>query len=126
MRRVVAVCRLWPEQSLDTVSRYEIIRELRASLGEKRREYSFTGLTDTHALFRFDMHTLPVFEDQPIGALTLSSAWNNAVYFAQVKEELAQKGMNDFDRRIAVTEEVLRENGGLWFVNETFSATRKS
>ena len=119
------VRQLWPDQPLDTVSRHDIISQLQASLRDDRGNFSFTGYTDKQSLFRFDMHTLPVFEDQPIGALTLASAWNNAVYFAQVKETLAQEGMHDVDKRIAVTDAVLRENGGLWFVNETFSATRK-
>ena len=119
------VRRIWPDQPIPFVSRYDIIRVLRSALSETQAEFTFSGLTDAKSLFRFDMHTLPVLEDQEIGALSLSSAWNNAVYFAEVKEELAQTAIRDGTRYLDITRDVLREHGGLWFVNETFSVSRK-
>lgn len=116
---------VWPDQPIPSVSRYDIMRDLRRALGARQQDYTFSGLTDARSLFRFDMHTLPVMEGQKIGALSLSSAWNNAVYFAEVKEELAQAAMREGDRHLQVTADVLARNGGLWFVNETFSVTRK-
>ena len=120
------VRRVWPDQPLPFISRYDVIRELRRSMEEWQTEFSFSGLTDSRSLFRFDMHTLPVFEDREIGALSLSSAWNNSVYFAEVKEELAQSAMREGTRFLEITRDVLRRHGGLWFVNEAFSVTRKT
>jgi hypothetical protein len=119
------VQRVWPDQPIPFTSRYDIIRELRRAMGARQQDYTFSGLTDARSLFRFDMHTLPVLDDQPVGALSLSSAWNNAVYFAEVKEELAQSAMREGNRYLEATAEVLARHGGLWFVNETFSVTRK-
>ena len=41
------------------------------------------------------MHTLPVLKGQVLGAQALSTAFNNAVYFAQVREELAQAAVRE-------------------------------
>ena len=70
------------------------------------------------------MHALPVLEGQNLGTQSLSAAFNNAVYFAQVREELAQEAIREGNEYLQVTEDVLRKNGGLWFVNEAFSVTR--
>ncbi len=117
------VGRIWPEQALPVISRYDIIRELRKALAGRR--FTVSGLTDTRALFRFDMHTLPVLEGHNLGTQSLSTAFNNAVYFAQVREDLIQEAIHEGRRYLEFTEQVLRENGGLWFVNEAFSVTRK-
>ena len=119
------VQKVWPDQALFATSRYDIIREFRKSLGEAGQEFTFSGLTDTNSLFRFDMHTLPVLEGHDLGALSLNSAWNNAVYFVQVKEDLAQEAMREGVRHLEITRDVLMRHGGLWFVNESFSVTRK-
>lgn len=117
------VGRIWPEQALPVISRYDVIRDLRKDLAGER--FTVSGLTDTNALFRFDMHTLPVLEGHNLGTQSLSAAFNNAVYFAQVREELVQDAIREGRRYLEITEQVLRENGGLWFVNEAFSVTRK-
>lgn len=119
------VRRIWPDQPMPVISRHDIIREMRRAMGEAQSEFTISGLTDATSLFRFDMHTLPVFEGSEIGALSLASAWNNAVYFAQVKEELAQAAIREGTRYLDITRDVLNEHGGLWFVNETFTVTRK-
>ena len=120
------VRRVWPDQPMPFISRHDIIRELRSALGEQAGDYSISGLTDAKSLFRFDMHTLPLLEGQTIGALSLSSAWNNAIYFAEVKEELAQAAVHEGVRYMDVTRDVLHQHGGLWFVNETYSVTRSA
>lgn len=117
--------KMWPGIPVPAVSRHDIIREFRRALGAERAEFTFGGLTDARSLYRFDMHTLPIFEGTDIGASALSSAWNNAVYYAQVKEELIQSAMDERSRHLEITRDVLMRNGGLWFVNEAFSATRK-
>ena len=121
------VRRIWPDQPVRCVSRHEIISALRRSLGAAQKELSFSGLTDARSLFRFDMHTLPTIQGEYPGTLSLSlqSAWNNAVFFVQVKEDVAQAAMRESDHYLQVTRDVLVEHGGLWFVNETFSVSRK-
>ena len=121
------VRRIWPDQPVRSVSRHEIISALRRSLGAAQKELSFSGLTDARSLFRFDMHTLPTIQGEYPGTLSLSlqSAWNNAVFFVQVKEDVVQAAMRENDRYLQVTRDVLVEHGGLWFVNETFSVRRK-
>ena len=120
------VRRVWPDQPMPFISRYDTMQALRRRLGELEPKFSFSGLTDATSLFRFDMHTLPVLEDKEIGNLSLSSAWNNALYFVEVKEDLAQAAVREGSRYLDVTRDVLRKHGGLWFVNETFSVTRLS
>lgn len=118
------VRRLWPEQPLHVSSRYDIIQELRRDLAGEAARFSFSGLTDARSLFRFDMHTLPVFEDGNLGPQSLAAAWNNAVYYAQVREDLAEAALREGSRYLSVTRDVLRAHGGLWFVNESFSVQR--
>ena len=118
------VRRVWPDQPIPFISRHDTIQALRRGLGRLEPKFSFSGLTDATSLFRFDMHTLPILEDMEIGTLSLSSAWNNAIYFAEVKEDLAQAAVREGSRYLEVTRDVLLKHGGLWFVNETFSATR--
>ena len=114
-------------KTLACVSRHDIISSLKKALGEAHKKLSFSGLTDARSLYRFDMHTLPLIENEDTGALSLSvqGAWNNAVYFGQFKEELAQAVQREGMRYLDVTRDVLRERGGLWFVNETFAITRR-
>lgn len=117
------VRRVWPGRPLPTTSRHDVISAMRRRLG--RRGFGFSGLTDTNALFRFDMHTLPVRPGRALGALSLSAAWSNAVYYAQVREDLAQGAMRAGAGHLDATRGVIEENGGLWFINEAFSITRR-
>ena len=43
-----------------------------------------------------------------------------------MKEELAQAAIREGKQYLDITRDVLREHGGLWFVNETFSVTLKT
>lgn len=118
--------RVFPKHELRCVSRYEIISELKKFLAEEQNDFSFGGLTGTQSLYRFDMHTMPLIGNESDQALPLQEAWNNAVFFSQLREEQAQAAAYDGPSYLNKTEEVLREYQGLWFVNETFSVTRKS
>ncbi len=116
---------VWPKQRIPFVNRYDILRDFRKALGARQGDFKFSGLTDARSLFRFDMHTLPSMDEHELGLLSLSSAWNNALYFVEVKEELAQQVMSRDSRYLDVVREVLVRHGGMWFVNETFTVTRK-
>lgn len=120
------VRQVWPDEKLPFVGREEIMRALRKSLGARAREFAFRGVTDTGSLFRFDMHTLPSARAHKLGVQSLGAAWSNAVYFAQVREELIQsaaagRGVDPLD----ATRRAIERHGGLWFVDETLSIHRK-
>lgn len=119
------VRRVWPRAPMDFVRRQEIIAELRRALGERARDFTFRGLTDTGSLSRFDMHALPRPSDQPLGALSLASAWNNAVYFAQVRDESVQKAMREGPAYLEAARDVIARSNGLWFLSESFSLMRR-
>ena len=119
------VRRVWPDEPLRCVSRHDIISALRKSLRGELKDLTFSGLTDARSLFRFDMHTLPTMQGNLERNLSPQGAWSNAIYFAQIREELAQAALAEGSRHMEITADVLREFGGLWFVNETFSITRK-
>jgi len=117
--------RVWSDQPLECVSRHDIISNLRKSLRDDLKDLTFSGMTDARSLFRFDMHTLPILQNDNQHSVSPQGAWNNAVYFAQVKEELVQAAVREGQRHWDITAKVLREFGGLWFVNESFSVSRK-
>lgn len=120
------VRQVWPNADMDFVRRHEVIAELRRELGDRAREFTFKGMTDTGSLFRFDMHALPRITDQPLGALSLASAWNNAVYFAQVRDESVHQVMREGTAYLEAAREVIAHHDGLWFLNESFSFTRRT
>ncbi|MEM7303557.1 MAG: hypothetical protein AAF468_20960 [Pseudomonadota bacterium] len=117
---------IFPDQTLNCISRHDIISELRKFLGSEQKELSFSGLTDTRSLYRFDMHTLPEIAADDERILPLQEAWNNAVFFSQLNEELAQSAVYDGTRYLDVTEKILRQHKSMWFVNEAFAVTRKA
>ena len=118
--------RVFPDRKLTCVSRHDIISELRKYLGTERKKLSFSGLTDARSLYRFDMHTMPLISgDDTTRMLPLQEAWNNAVFFSQLREEMAKAAVYEGPRYLDVTDAVLREHGGMWFINETFSVSRK-
>jgi hypothetical protein len=114
------VWRVWPSSPVHFVRRQDVMAELRRALGANARNYTMHGLTDTGALFRFDMHTLPP-NGLGLGASALMSAWNNAVYFAQISEESVQARLNSGNDHIEATRAVIEENGGLWFLDEALT-----
>tara|TARA_B100000497_G_C7672271_1_gene405776 strand:+ start:339 stop:1769 length:1431 start_codon:yes stop_codon:yes gene_type:complete len=119
------VRKVWPDEKIENISRHDIISALKKTLGEDLKDLSFHGMTDARSLFRFDMHTLPVITDAESATLSLQSAWSNAVFFTQMNEEMAEKALRDGRTCLCATRDVLRQQGGLWFVNESFSIFRK-
>jgi hypothetical protein len=119
------VQKVWPDQQIKNISRHDIMSALKKSMRNELIDFTFQGLTDVRSLFRFDMHTLPIITGEDSAALSLQGAWNNAVFFTQIKEELAQAVMRESTAYLDATREVLQQHGGLWFVNEAFSIFRK-
>lgn len=118
------VQRIWPEEDPFGVTRHELIRAARAELGDAARDYTFNAYADSKSRFRFSMHTLPSGIGDRVGASTLFSAWNAAVYVNQIDEAKVDRAIAD-GRYLAATRESLRRHDGLWFNDESFVITRK-
>ncbi|MAT99353.1 MAG: hypothetical protein CL608_19615 [Anaerolineaceae bacterium] len=52
------------------------------------------------------------------------AAWNAAVYVAQMDDERLNPVLNS-GAYLEATREVLRRNGGLWFLDESFVISRE-
>jgi hypothetical protein len=115
---------VWPGEDPYRTNRHDLLRALKAELGKDSRRYNFNTYSDTRAIFRFDMHTLPTEVTGGIGTSTLFAAWNAAVYVAQIEDQrLIEKtvGMEHLE----ITNSVLHKHGGLWFNDESYIVSRK-
>jgi len=119
------VKQIWEDEASSFVRREDIISELRAAMGESKKNYTFTGATDKTSLFRFDMHTLPIDPHYHLGTSTLLTAWNDVVYVCQVPDEKVNAVMAENRDFLNVTADVIIEYGGLWFINESFIIKRR-
>ena len=115
---------VWPGQNPFTVSRHEILEAVKFELGDEAADYVFSAGSNIESLFNYEMHTLPNEIGSSIGTSTLLAAWNAATYVAQVEDDRLEAAMHD-DAYIAVTRNVLKKRGGLWFQNESYTITRK-
>ena len=70
------------------------------------------------------MHTLPSEVGASIGTSTLLAAWNAAVYVGQIEDQRLDEVITSRDY-LDVTNAVLNENDGLWFLDESFVVSRK-
>jgi hypothetical protein len=118
------VRRIWPDENPFVTSRHDVLRAVRAELGRDARHYNFNAYSDARAVFRYDMHTLPTEISESIGTSTLFAAWNAAVYVAQIDDERLGQVLGE-RKYLEATREVLREHGGLWFLDESYVVSRK-
>jgi hypothetical protein len=94
-------------------------------MGSSGRDLNFNAYSDSRSLFRYEMHTLPTeISDQSIGTSTLFAAWNAAIYVAQVEDDRLADVVAD-GRYLAATRDVLRQHGGLWFLDESYVISRR-
>jgi SAM-dependent methyltransferase len=116
--------RVWPDEDPFKTGRHDVLRAVRAELGKDARHYNFNAYSDSRAVFRYDMHTLPTEIADSIGTSTLFAAWNAAVYVAQIDDErlAAELGAR---RYLDATREVLQQHGQLWFQDESYVISRK-
>ena len=116
--------RVWPEDNPFTSGRHDILRALKTELGKDGRQYNFNAYSDARAIFRYDMHTLPTEVTSSIGTSTLFAAWNAVVYVAQIDDQrLIEQGLGN--ENLGITNDVLKEYGGLWFHDESYVVSRK-
>jgi len=118
------VQRLWPGDNPFIHDRHQIMKAVKQELGAAGRELNFNVNSDTRALFRYDMHTLPSELSDSIGTSTLFAAWNAAIYVAQVEDHRLAAVVNDRGY-LDATGDVLRRNGGLWFFDESYVISRR-
>jgi hypothetical protein len=117
--------RVWPGDDPFIHDRHDILKAVKHELGSAGRHLNFNAYADSRSLFRYDMHTLPSeISEASIGTSTLFAAWNAAIYVAQVEDDRLGTAVAD-GRYLDATREVLRENGGLWFYDESFVISRR-
>jgi hypothetical protein len=116
--------RIWPDEDPFKTGRHDILRAVRAELGRDARHYNFNAYSDSRAVFRYDMHTLPTEIADSIGTSTLFAAWNAATYVAQIDDERLAEVLGA-RRYLDATRDVLQAHGQLWFQDESYVISRK-
>ena len=116
--------KIWPGRELGQASRHVLMKALKAEMGNAERDLRYNTYSDARSLFRYEMHTLPTEIDVSIGTSTLFAAWNAAIYVYQIEDDQLSDAMTD-SRYLEATQSVLQEQGGLWFVDESFVVSRK-
>jgi hypothetical protein len=116
---------VWPGENPFKIDRHAILKATKDHLGSYGRDLKFNAYSDARSIFRYEMHTLPNELDGPIGTSTLFAAWNAAIYVAQIEDERLKEAVRS-GAYLDATSEVLREHGGLWFLDESYVISRKS
>ena len=111
--------KVWPTDNPFTHSRHDLLKEVKHELGNAGRDLNFNAYSDQRSLFRYEMHTLPSEISSSIGTSTLLAAWNAAIYVAQIEDDRLSD-VNSDRRYIEATRDVLQQQGGLWFYDESF------
>jgi hypothetical protein len=115
--------RVWPGENPFLMDRHELLKAAKHALGAEARALSFNAYADQRSRFRYRMHTLPSELNSSIGTSTLLAAWNAAIYVAQIEDGRLEAVMGD-RRYLEATRDVLQQNGGLWFQNESYVISR--
>ncbi|MHA1537224.1 MAG: hypothetical protein ACTSUD_06690 [Alphaproteobacteria bacterium] len=116
--------RIWPGEEPFRSGRRELLRVLKAAIGEDEPDLVFNSYSDKRSLFDYHMHTLPSEVGESIGTSTLMAAWNAATYVAQIEDQRFAEAVSQ-GKYLEATAEVLRKHDGLWFTNESFLVRRK-
>jgi hypothetical protein len=119
------VQKIWPDEDPFTVNRHELLKSLKDSLGNESKNFNFNAFSDSKALLKYRMHTLPDEIASSIGTSTLFAAWNAAIYVAQIEDQKLEEAMLSHDH-LDATAEVLHKHNGLWFNDESFVVSRRS
>jgi hypothetical protein len=118
------VRKVWPDEDPFKVNRHELVRVLKKELGHDAKRYNFVTGSDSKAIFRYEMHTLPSEVQQSIGTSTLFAAWNASIYVNQIEDERLESVLSTNDY-LTHTAQVLKKFKGLWFNDESFVVSRK-
>jgi hypothetical protein len=117
--------KVWPGDNPFIHDRNAILKAVKQDLASSGRDLNFNAYSDARSLFRYEMHTLPSeISDASIGTSTLFAAWNAAIYVAQIEDDRLGEVVAD-GRYLAATRDVLRQHGGLWFLDESYVISRR-
>jgi hypothetical protein len=116
--------KLWPQENPFVNGRHDVLRAVRSELGKEARHFNLSPYSDSRAVFRYDLHTLPTEITESIGTSTMFAAWNAAAYVAQIDDERLGEVIGG-RRYLDATREVLQAHGGLWFLDESYVVSRK-
>ena len=114
---------LWPDEDPFRTPRFDLLRELRAQLGESNPDLRFLTYPDSRAEFRYELQLQPEEVESNIGTSALLAAWNAATYVAQTDDDRLRDAMTRGDY-LDVTQSVLQKYNGLWFTDESFLVSR--
>ena len=114
---------LWPEEKPFVTPAHLLVSTMKEMLADTAPDLRYEENGADGSLFRFQLHAMPSELGDNIGTSTLLAAWNAAVYVAQVDDQKLTDAMTRSDY-LDVTAEVLRRNGGLWFLDEAFVVRR--
>jgi hypothetical protein len=115
---------IWPDEDPFQVNRHELLRKLRALLGDDADKFEIGASADEKAIFQYRMHTLPDEIAESIGTSTLFAAWNAAIYVSQIEYQRLETAMSNPDY-LEATAKILHKHNGLWFNDESFVVSRK-
>ena len=115
---------IWPDENPFKVNRHELLGALKRTLKHEARNYNFNAYSDSKAIFRYRMHTLPDEISESIGTSTLFAAWNAAIYVAQIEDQRLERVLES-TQYLEATARILRKHNGLWFNGETFVISRR-
>ncbi len=116
--------KIWPGENPFLHDRHQLLRAVKAELGNAGRDLNFNAYADTRSIFRYEMHTLPSEISDSIGTSTLFAAWNAAIYVAQIEDQRLSEVIGS-SAYLDATREVLQKHGGLWFWDESYIISRK-
>lgn len=115
---------LWPDEEPFSVNRHELLKTLKAHLGNKARHFNFNAGSDEKSHLKYRMHTLPDEISASIGTSTLFAAWNAAIYVSQIEDERLEPVVSSGEY-LEATSRILQKHNGLWFNDEAFTVSKK-
>lgn len=117
--------KVWPKEKPFRTPRHKLLEALKASPFGEGRGLRYHAHADSRSLFEYGLHVLPNEVGSNIGTSTLLAAWNAAVYVAQIEDHRLRDVLAE-GKYLDATQKVLKRHGGLWFVNESFTVSRKA
>lgn len=112
--------KIWPDEKPFQTPRHELIETMREMLPTSGLTYCGTDAHESN--FQYELYSL-TNELTNIGTSSLLTAWNAAVYVAQIDDARVEAAMAD-GSYLEATREVLQQHGGLWFMDESFVVCR--
>ena len=116
---------IWPNDNPFVSDRHSLLKAVKNELGSDARHYNIKANSDNRSIFKYTMHSLPSELEASIGTSTLFAAWNAATYVGQIDEQRLEAAMKSVDY-LSITQKALKQYGGLWFNDESYTISRKN